>query len=253
MNRQKLLLVILLGVLAISLVYAFWRTPRQKQVVTSGEKRPVRQSISAKSKEEPAVDQTRVHIEFLNRENQSFPGAEKDIFGPLYVEKLPPPPPPPVAQAPPPPPPVVQAPPKQLVRFDFLGFLQMGGEKTVFLSSGNEIFVVKKGSRFGRNKEFQAVDLTPEKLVIRQDDDPQPITVRLAENEPLIPTVIKSPGRNAPRRPEIRGRLLPATPGANPPEQPGNSSFDTNTRESGPTPESPQPDRTKPPAEGITQ
>ncbi|MEJ2699547.1 MAG: hypothetical protein P8Z70_07800 [Desulfuromonadales bacterium] len=248
MNRQKLLLVILLGVLALALVYAFWKTPRQRQVVATAVKKPGSKSRSSALKKEPTKVQTRLRIDLLNRENQPFPGAKKDIFGPLYVVKPPPPPPPPpVVRAPPvaPAPEIVQ---KQLAHFNFLGFLQEEGEKTVFLSSGNDIFVVKKGSRFGKNKEFQVAELTPEKLVIRQDDDPQPITVPLVEKGPLAPTIMKAPAEVGARMPS-----MPGAAGANPPKQPEENRLDTNAGENGANPPSPPTRRLKPPAEGVTR
>ena len=217
MNRQKLLLAILLGVLALALVYAFWKTPRQRQVVNTPGSNMSRHRAPQALKKESSGGRTRVHIDLLNREKQAFPGAKKDIFGPLYVEKPPPPPPPapPVVRVPPPAsqvaPPAPETVQKQLARFNFLGFLQKDGEKTVFLSSGNDIFVVKKGSRFGKNKEFQVAELTPEKLVIHQDDDPRPITILLVENAPLVPSSMRAPARAPGRAPS-----LPGATGANP-------------------------------------
>ena len=104
MNRQKLLLAILLGVLALALVYAFWKTPRQRQVVNTPGSNMSRHRAPQALKKESSGGRTRVHIDLLNREKQAFPGAKKDIFGPLYVEKPPPPPPPapPVVRVPPP-------------------------------------------------------------------------------------------------------------------------------------------------------
>ena len=43
---------------------------------------------------------------------------------------------------------------RSLGQFTFLGFLDKGGEKTVFLSSGGELFLVKQGEVFGTDREF---------------------------------------------------------------------------------------------------
>jgi len=188
MNRQKVLLMVLVGLLALSLLYALWAAPRQQRTSSSGRQPPTAAVGRQVAAPVTAVD-NRVHLELLARKKEEYPGYKRDIF--RFYQPPPKPLPPPVKVAPPPPPPVVEPPPvtlevqRELARFTFLGFLRKSGQKTIFLSSGDDIFVVKKGDRFGKEKSFVITDLTPEKLTIRQDEDPRPIVISLVEQAPL--------------------------------------------------------------------
>jgi len=86
--------------------------------------------------------------------------------------------------------------------------------KTVSLSSGEEIFLVKKGQSFGEGNEFQVTSLTPEMLVIHHGEDPRAITIPLVEQEPLVPSgairpvqPFSRPGTNYGRAGEESGDL----------------------------------------------
>jgi hypothetical protein len=180
MNRQKLLLIFLLAVLVFALAYAFWKFPRQERVALRSTR-----SVPALDGKASLTEELRVRLDLMTRERKEFPGYKQDIFRPLYVVKLPSPPPP-VATTPSAsqqqPPKAVQ---KELASFTFLGFLQKEAEKTIFLGSEKEIFIVKKGDRFGKNEEFYVADLTSEKLIIRQRGDSRMITIPLVEQIPL--------------------------------------------------------------------
>lgn len=192
MNRQKLLLLILVGILALALGYAFLATPRQERVSGEERRRPAATRPEAAARAAAPGEETRVRLELLVREDEASPGFKRNIFRfwqPAPPPSLPPPPPPP---PPPPVAPVEQAPAMEetrteLARFTFLGFLLKEGVKTIFLSANDEVFVVKKGDRFGREKRFLVTDLTPELLTIRQNGDPRSITVPLVEQAPLVP------------------------------------------------------------------
>lgn len=188
MNRQKLFLIILLGILAAAIGYAFWKSPRLERVT-----KPLQQRI--KHPESPQagafpLEGLHVRLDLLKRKAKAYTGYKRNIFGPAFVKppQLPAPPPEKVV-VPAVKPPVVppQEVKKPVPRFTFLGFLELGLERTVFLSLKNEIFVVKKGKPFGKNKEFQVVDLTHEKLEIRQGDDPRTITISLVDPASKIP------------------------------------------------------------------
>ncbi|NIQ93650.1 MAG: hypothetical protein GWN87_05165 [Desulfuromonadales bacterium] len=75
-----------------------------------------------------------------------------------------------------------------LERFTFLGFLDKKSKRTVFLASGEEIFLVKKGDRFGEKGRFAVLDITEEELTIRQGDHPRLISITLVEEAPLVPS-----------------------------------------------------------------
>jgi hypothetical protein len=202
MSRQKRLLAVLAGLFVLALVYAFWAMPRQQRVATTVEPPPRRPAV-----ETPVAapaEGTRVRLDLLSRDRERFAGYQRDIFN--YPRPAPPPPPPRV-EKPPVPPPVISEPAfvppevkQELARFTFLGFLEKEDVKTVFLSSGEEIFLVKKGRNFGEGNEFHVTDLTPERLIIRHGEDPRVITIPLVEQEPLVPSVPSRATRPA-RRP----------------------------------------------------
>jgi hypothetical protein len=81
--------------------------------------------------------------------------------------------------------------------FKFLGFLDKGGVKTVFLSSAGELFLVKAGESFGKGRDLLAQEITAAELVVRSAEGPETVRVRLVENEALMPTLMGSWGGGA--------------------------------------------------------
>lgn len=234
MNRKRLLLVVLLGILALSVGYAYWATPRQQRI--DGSRPEARRALTGKGKaqETPETGMLRVRYDLLGEEPAPFPGAERDIFNfrqkPVASIPSPPKSAPQPAAVPPPPPPVpremVQ---KSLSKFSFLGFLDIAGRKIVFLSSADEIYVVRQGDRFGRNLEFEAEDISGNILTVRRRGQKDTEKVFLVEKErletsvsaparmpplpapPVMDQMDASQGMSAPAR---RGRV-PAVPGPN--------------------------------------
>jgi len=206
MKKQKLLLVILVGIFVLVVAYAFWATPRQQRISGSTQQRPatVSQKPSVKTPGTAPAEETRVHLELLTRKNGTAPDFKRNIF--RFWQPPPPPLPPP---PPPPPEPVIETPvteevQRELARFTFLGFLLKDGVKKIFLSANEEIFVVKKGDRFGKDNRFLVTELTPQLLTISQNDDARAITVPLVEQTPLTPDL---PGATISplRRPPVPG------------------------------------------------
>jgi hypothetical protein len=188
MNRQKLLLSVLLLVLALSVVYSFWKMPRQKTATTL----TYRPGIAAKAKKalQPAFsNETKVRLDLLNHEAERFSGFRRNIFGPLVQEKRekipkrrarlakPSPLPPP---APMPEPPPMQ---RDMAQFTFMGFLKKDNRKTIFLSSNNEISLVKKGDMIAG--KYLVANITDEMLSIRSSENGMEIIIPLIENRPL--------------------------------------------------------------------
>lgn len=218
MNRQKLLLILLLGLFALALAYAYRATPRQSQVSEAASRRPAQTRPPTSGRPSASAAEPRVHLELLVREDGASLGFKRNIFrfqqpAPPH---LPPPPSSTVVLPPPPPPPVLEAAlpaaaerQRELARFTFLGFLLKDGVKSIFLSANEEIFVVRKGDRFGNNKRFLVAELTPERLTIRQDDDPRPIIIPLVEQAPLMEAPTFSPGQEFPDR---SGQTRPRRP-----------------------------------------
>ena len=199
MNRQRLVLTIFLGLFLCALVYAFLRMPRQKTV----EKLtylPGMTAQTARPQQKRGADDVTLRLDLLEvKQGRSFSGG-KNIFHGAFAEApkktvipLPPPPPPP-------PPPVqseVKLPPavaeptplqREMAKFTFLGFLKKENRKTIFLSNGKEIFLVKKGDKFAG--KYDVTSLTDETLTISSIKDGGEILIPLVENRPL----------NAPRK-----------------------------------------------------
>ena len=199
MNRQRLILVVLLLLLALSMMYGYAKYPRQKTVdkltfVPGKQPRPVPAKVGNK------VDDGRIMLALLDAGHPAGVGYRKNIFRPLFrdetrVMPLPPPPPPkPLPSLPPPPPPapVAVAPPapaeptpvqRDMARFTFLGFLKKDGRKTIFLSSNKEIFVVKKGDKIAG--KYEVANVTDDLLTISTLGDGGQIIIPLVENKPL--------------------------------------------------------------------
>lgn len=219
---QKRLLRILLVVLGIALAYAWWQTPRQEQLPPSA--MAGKSSGRAASGKAAAQAETGVRLDLLVRDPAPYPGFQRDLFSPLYAVTVappapPPPPPPPPPVLPPPPPPIaptagLASATAELARFTFLGYLQKEGERTIFLTAADEIFLVKNGDSFGRSKQFQITELTADRLVIRQGEAPQPIVISLVEQASLAPARTPS---TMPAGNRFRPGGAPAAPFSPPP------------------------------------
>lgn len=199
--RQKRLLFILLALLALSALYALWATPRTG-TRTEATEADYSAQPSRSERRGPDADRQSLHVELLQPAEREYPGFKRDIFAPLF-------PPPKKVRKPVPekvvepvepfepeplepyePPEVVRKEVREaLARFTFLGFLDKGDERTVFLSSGDDIFLVKEGDRFGEKGRFAVLNITTEELSIRQGDDPRLITIPLVEQAPLVPSL----------------------------------------------------------------
>lgn len=197
MNRQKLTLSVLLVLFACSLIYSFIRMPHQKRV----EKLKYQQGMTAepvRARQAVADNTARVRLDLLDQGGgKARPGGRNIFRGNVTGEvkksriPLPPPPPPPpkveppVAAAPPPQPVVIEPTPLQrdMATFTFLGLLKKESRKTIFLSNGKEIFLVKKGDRIAGKYEVTA--LTDDALTISSLHGGGEILIPLVENKPL--------------------------------------------------------------------
>ncbi len=199
MNRQRLILALLLVIFASSLFYSYIRMPRLKTV----DKLKYQTGMAAtrvESKPGKDNDTERVRLDLLDRVSAYAPTGGKNIFLSLFPDEikkssvpLPPPPPPPekkplaipVPQSQATEPVVVEQTPLQrdLANFTFLGFLKRDGRKTIFLTNGKEIFVVKKGDKIAN--KYNVTSLTDESLTITSLQDSGEIIIPLIENRPL--------------------------------------------------------------------
>ena len=229
MNRQRLILAVLFGLLVLAVGYSVIRFPRQKKIdklmFTPGSGTAVAKGSV------PAGEETRVRLDLLQRNQVGFTGFKKNIFNPIFHDLSKLPPVKPVTPAPPPPPPPVVVVPtespveRELAQFTFLGFLEKEKRKTIFLSKNKEIFLVKKGERIAG--KYEAVAITNEALTIRVlDGGSTEVIIPLFEDQPLKappqhPTgSVSQPGGPAPL-PQRTGAAPPpnSTTGAQPPQQ----------------------------------
>jgi len=72
-------------------------------------------------------------------------------------------------------------------KFTFLGFLEKGQTRTVFLSSGGALYLVKAGDSFGRQHELIARDITASELVVGSSTGTETVRVKLIEKQALKP------------------------------------------------------------------
>lgn len=210
MNRQKLILFILLILLALAVIWAYLKRPQLKAV--SSLKYPPGAHLRADKRREPVVARfsslsgsRTLRLDLLNREKPVFSGYRRNIFKPVFVNELAamkqratanlptfsqPVQLPATAQ------PAVGAnavtePIRELARFTFLGFISKNAVKTIFLAKeqekdkDREILLVKKGDNFGGGR-FEAMALTEQALTIRIIDTGDEIVVPLIENRSLL-------------------------------------------------------------------
>ena len=201
MNRKRLLLAALLGLLVLSIAYAFWAMPRQEQASprTAAPAAAAKAAIARKAGPAPAG---RLHLGLLAQTPQPFPGSGRDIFRfhgdwstapPVDVA-------PPVAEAPPPPPPPPPTAEELLRRalssYKVLGFLEKGGVRSLFVTDGKDVLVIKSGEHFGSRGNFIASEITATELVVAQKSDPS-VTVRLplevTSQEPAVISPVSVP------------------------------------------------------------
>jgi len=197
MNRKRMILAALLGVLALCLVYAYFATPRLEKAPPRNAKKSTRSAVAKlPDKLQAKNSQERIDFTFLEAEEQEFPGSKRDVF--RFVQRRPEPiavvveepevqaPPPVVIEEPLVPVEVVQ---QALAQFTFLGFLDKGGEKTVFLSSEGSLFLAKRGEKFGLDLEFTVEDISGDLLLVRPDGRDFLIDIPLIEHQKLQASV----------------------------------------------------------------
>jgi hypothetical protein len=197
MSRKHMILAALLGVLALCMLYAYLATPRlEKAPPRSASKRTRSAVAKAPDKLQSKVSQDRIDFTFLKVEEQEFPGATRDVF--RFVQRQPQAtavvikepeiqePPPVVIEEPMVPIEVVQ---QALAQFTFLGFLDKGGEKTVFLSSEGSLFLAKRGEQFGLDLEFTVEDISGDLLLVRPEGRDFLIDIPLIEQQKLQASV----------------------------------------------------------------
>lgn len=195
MNRQRLILSVLLVVLVLAAVVSYLRMPRQ-ETVAQLKNAPGKAASARKPSAAAAVDDRKLRLDLLECPSDRFAGFRRNIFRPIFRDetKLPPPmpvlpkpvPPPPPPVALPPPMPVAPQPPqvvRDMARFTFLGFLKKDNRKTIFLARDKEILLVRQGDKIAGS--YEATTITDDALSIRSLADGSEMVIPLVENRPL--------------------------------------------------------------------
>jgi hypothetical protein len=204
MNRQRLILFILLIALALAVTWSFFAMPRPRVAPsrkdTSGQR--ASKGMPRSTAPAPALpSDTRIlKLELLNHEQNAFKGYRRDLFRPIFVDELKlirnkavalkPVKPPPMPPPPPQPQKIVSALSaaeeqaqrnrQELGKFVFKGFVSKDSQKTVFLIKDSDILLVKKGEIF--DKRYKAASITDQALTIQVIDSGEEIVIPLIEN-----------------------------------------------------------------------
>jgi hypothetical protein len=203
MNRKRVILAALIGVLALSMIYAYMASPRLQKAPPRAA-RETSKSGSAVAQKTQADRGSRIDFSYLERNREEYPEAKRNIFAfgsqPSVAK-----PSRPVVQpvAPEPeekvveefiparPEPPIETVQRSLGQFTFLGFLDKAGEKTVFLSSGGDLFLVKQGETFGTEQEFKVNAIEGNLLKVNHSGVAGLIEVPLIEQKKLSAAVSK--------------------------------------------------------------
>lgn len=199
MNRQRLILFILVIFFGIAALWSYRAMPRPKTVGTLTFKpgQQARPTVAATDKPATVTDDgTRLKINLLDKEQDGFKGYRRNIFKPIFVDELkfdkqkavaikPPPvaPPVPVQPVQPVQPVIIQPETAPLARFTFLGFLKKGSVRTIFLAKEKDILLVKKGDKIAGR--YEATEISDQALTLTVTDTGDEIVIPLIENRPL--------------------------------------------------------------------
>jgi len=202
MNRQRLVLLILVLLLIVSSIWGIFSYPRQKYVEKL-KYSPGSRAVSTRNRPKAdgpgtsKIDSRTLRIDLLESQ-PVFAEYQRDIFSPIFVDKetllarqaaaaaaaeaarraqmmskLTPPKPVPVPTG-------IQ---NELAAFKLHGFLKKAGKKIVFLSKGQEITPVKEGATFAGR--YVATSITDQVLILKVVGTGDEIIIPLVENEPL--------------------------------------------------------------------
>jgi len=198
MNRQRLILFVLVILFGVAALWSYSAIPQFKTVSpTQARQEPQARPVTA-APDKPAGDAddgTILNVGELDAPPDSFTGYQRDIFKPIFSDETKIVKPKPVIVKPPPPkaPPPVQAPPvivkpetAPLARFTFLGFINKRSVRTIFLSKDKDILLVKKGDTIAGR--YEATNITDKALTLTTTDTKEELVIQLVENQTLVPS-----------------------------------------------------------------
>jgi hypothetical protein len=193
MNRQRMILFILVIIFGIAALWSYNAMPRPKTVntLTYMPGQQAKSVVAATDKPvHEADDGSRLNISLLDKEPEGFKGYRRNIFKSVFVDEVkvvkqkavaikPPPVLPPVPVQPV----IVQPETAPLARFTFLGFLKKGSVRTIFLAKDKDILLVKKGDKVAGR--YEATEISDQALTLTVTDTGDKIVIPLIENRPL--------------------------------------------------------------------
>ncbi len=191
MNKKKKILVILLAVLFAILLYKFVvSVPRQrvKALTYTGEKYKNRLNKNIPSEKSSRIEPL-VRTDILNKPACNDSKAKRDLFFPQQettnntindqnvsrndsVESVP-----------------KHRAEIELPQYSFFGSLIKEGVKTLFLSRGDDIYLVRKGKKL--DKDYIVFDIGAQTMTLLLPNTNEEIKVRLQEDAPLSVIKIK--------------------------------------------------------------
>lgn len=193
MNRQRVILFVLVILFGLVALWSYSAMPRLKTVSTvSSKSEPMTKPVTGKvTPVRDGDDGTRLKISLLEVEQADFKGYRRNIFKPVFVDELKivkqkavaikAPPPKivaaPVHQA------IIQPESSPLARFTFLGYMKKGAVKTIFLAKDKDILLVKEGDKVAGR--YEATEISDQALTLTVTDTGDEIVIPLIENRPL--------------------------------------------------------------------
>lgn len=199
MNRQRLILFVLVILFAVAALWSYRAMPRYKTVSRLSNvpvQKPHTPAPADRAPAREASDGRILNLALLEQDQADFRGYRRNIFKPIFVDEqklakqkataIKPPQLPPVQ--PPKAAPVEPAAPARpeaaaLARFTFLGFLTKDGQRTIFLSKDKDVILVKKGDKVAGR--YEAASITEQALTLLVTDTGGEIVIPLIENRPL--------------------------------------------------------------------
>jgi hypothetical protein len=192
-NRQRLILLVLVILFGIAVFWSYRAVPRPRTVssLTFKPGQQTKPAAAAANKQARAADDgSRVKISLLEQKPAGFKGYRRNLFKPVFVDEVkivtqrpivikpaPQVPMPPVV------PTIIQPEAAPLARFTFLGFLKKGAVKTIFLAKDNDILLVKKGDKFAGR--YEATDISDQALTLTVTDTGGTMIIPLIEKRAL--------------------------------------------------------------------
>lgn len=195
---SKRILGFLIPAFIASLIYGYLQMPQQERVTTEG-KDIQRPKATQGQKIAGSEGYPRLRSDLLVRKSQPYPGVRRNLFSASFaisqreeetevmIEAPPEVIAPPITVAPPPPPP----PPspqeialQELGRYKFVGFFKKGEKRTIFLSTDDEVFLVRQGDYLGRDRKYYVVNITDTTLELRKNGVGN-FSIKLTDQESL--------------------------------------------------------------------